>query len=352
MATVVRTALAVLLLAATLSAQTIQLEDGAFRVTGWKPESPAAVGTLSSIFAVYTGSEDSPPIFGAYSIEGNEFVFRPRFPLASGVRYRAVFHPADRSPIEAVFDGPKKETTPVARVERVYPSTDVIPANELRLYIFFTAPMSIGEWKKHVHLLDETGKPVGEPFLDIGELWDPSYQRLTVFFDPGRIKRGLIPNLEMGPPVIEGKRYTLVIDREFLDARGVPLVEGFTKSFRGGPAERARIDPKHWRINEPKAGTRDSLTVEFPKPMDYALLARALTIPGAAGSISIDHGEARWIYTPSQPWKAGEYHLDIDLALEDLAGNRIDHVFDIDTLEGSPAPVTGTVVSLPFRIRQ
>ena len=59
-------------------------------------------------------------------------------------------------------------------------------------------------------------------FLPGEELWDPNFQRLTMTFDPGRIKRGLTSNETMGPPIAEGKRYTLVIDRDWPDARGVP----------------------------------------------------------------------------------------------------------------------------------
>jgi hypothetical protein len=51
------------------------------------------------------------------------------------------------------------------------------------------------------------------------ELWDPGFRRLTMTFAPGRIKRGLTSNESIGPPITEGKRYTLVVDRDWLDAR-------------------------------------------------------------------------------------------------------------------------------------
>src|SRR5262249_4896985 len=163
----------------------------------------------------------------------------------------------------------------------------------------------------------ESGKADELSFLKAEELWDSDYRRLTVFFDPGRIKRGLVPNLELGPPVTAGKRYTVVIDHEFLDANGLPLREAFKKTFRGTPAERAPIDPKQWAIGSPKAGTFGALDVIFPKPLDYALLQRCLKIPGVAGTVSVDDNETRWRFIPNQPWKAGEYNLSIDPALED-----------------------------------
>ena len=50
----------------------------------------------------------------------------------------------------------------------------MLPANELKLYIYFSAPMSRGEAWKHIHLLDDAGKPVPLAFLELDqELWDP-----------------------------------------------------------------------------------------------------------------------------------------------------------------------------------
>ena len=165
-----------------------------------------------------------------------------------------------------MFDGPPRETTPRARVEHVYPSADVLPSNQLRLYIYFSEPMSRGEAVHHIHFLDDAGKVREQRlFLPGEELWDPNFTRLTMTFDPGRIKRGLTSNQTIGPPIAEGKRYTLVIDHDWQDARGVPMVEGFRKVFRGGPALRTPPDPKQWRITAPKPGTTNALVVTSPR---------------------------------------------------------------------------------------
>jgi hypothetical protein len=346
---VVRAALAVLLLATAISAQTVTFEDGAFQVSGWKLDA-SIPDDFSTSFAVYSGDSDAPPLLGTYSIENGSIVFRPRFPLAAGVRYRAVFHAAGYTPIEELFDGPKKELAPTTRILHVYPSGDVLPGNQLRIYVQFSAPMSLGEWKRRVRLLDSDLRPVEAPFLETAaELWDPSYQRLTIYFDPGRIKRGLIPNEELGPPLVEGKAYTLVVDREFADDRGVILQEGLRKSFRVGPAIRKRLDPAEWKLNTPRAGTTDPVTIEFPVLMDIAV-GEMLSIPGISGRISVDHDETRWVFTPLDTWKPGEYHVEIDPRLEDAAGNRMDHVFDIDVTENPSEPSPAATTSLPFRI--
>ena len=105
---------------------------------------------------------------------------------------------------------------------KVYPSRDLLPENLLQFYIFFSAPMSRGEAYRRITLLDiATGKIVDAPFLELDEeLWSPDGTRFTLVFDPGRIKRGLKPREEVGPVLEAGKSYSLVIDRQWLDALG------------------------------------------------------------------------------------------------------------------------------------
>jgi hypothetical protein len=343
-----------LLLTVSVSAagQTIQLADGVFKIAGWRADT--ARKDWSAIFAVYAGPGDVPPMLGSYSVEADLLQFRPRFPLASGIRYRAVFRPAVGPVVEAFFDGPTRSAAASTRVDRVYPSAAVLPGNVLKLYILFSAPMSRGEAWKRIRLLDENGRPIKGAFLEIDqELWDPEFKRLTVLFDPGRIKRDLAPNLQMGQPIVEGRSYTLAVDREFPDARGVPLAEGFHKLFRGGPVDRTGPDPAQWRITAPQAASKNSLLVRFPKPLDYALLHRAIEVSGTSGpvrgTVALDRGETLWIFTPAEPWKSGGYKLAIDPTLEDLAGNRIGRAFDRNEGERSLAP--DGKVFLSFEIR-
>jgi len=348
--TVARAALVIFLLALPSFAQTIELRDGTFRVSGWKPDRSVAAEDLSSIFTVQTGGPDSPAILGSYSMEGGVVVFRPRFPLAQGVRYRAVLRRTGDAPLETIFEQ-EKGSGATARVVRVYPSQDVLPSNQLKLYVYFSVPMSRGEASRHIHWLDKSGKPTGLPFLIADELWDSEQQRLTLFFDPGRIKRGIDANEQFGPPIREGEQYTLVIDREFLDARGSPLQETFRRTFHGGSADRTVIDPKQWIVRAPKVATTDPLTVDFRESMDFALAQRLISVMGIPGAASLEGNETRWVFKPELQWSRGRHELKIALALEDLAGNRIDRLFDIDLTETQrDAEATAETISIPFVI--
>ncbi len=265
----------------------IQFQSGAFKITGWQvPSAPPAKG-WAAVFVVYAGSGDVPPLLGSYTVESGSLVFHPTYPIAAGVHYRAIFHaPSGGAPVEKSFDGPPLPTNRIARVEHVFPSGDVWPSNQLRLYIYFSEPMSRAEAARHIHVLDSEGKDLAGSrgiFLPGEELWDPAFRRLTMTFDPGRIKRGLTSNESIGPPLTEGKRYTLVIDAGWPDARGVPMAGEFRKAFRGGPAQRVPPDPKRWNITVPKAGGRAPLLIDFPTPMNYPLLQRMIRRVGAGG---------------------------------------------------------------------
>jgi hypothetical protein len=350
----------ILLMGMTASAQavSIQFENGLFKVNGWKAPANAPAAGWSSVFAVYTGIGDVPSMLGTYTVERDTLVFRPSFPIAPGVKYRAVFHAPGATPIEKTFDGPPKDATPRTRVTQIYPSADVLPSNQLRMYIYFSAAMSRGVASQYVHILDENGKILQGSeavFLPSQELWDPSFQRLTLTFDPGRIKRGLTSNERIGPPLAEGKRYALVIDSEWPDARGAPMVQAFRKTFRGGPAQRNPPDPKQWRITAPKTGTTDSLVVDFPTSMNYPLLQRMLQVSGPQGSVSgtvsVTRQETEWRFTPQAPWNAGDYRIIVNTGIEDLAGNHVGQAFDIDTFERVTEHIINDTIPLSFHVR-
>jgi hypothetical protein len=330
-------------LAASVS---IQLDSGAFKVAGITSSAEPVAG-WDSVFSVYAGkAADVPAMAGTYSVESGALVFRPRFPLASGVQYRAVFRGAEL--VEALFDGPKPASGPAARVDHAYPSADLLPANELKFYLSFSAPMQRGGVWSYIHLVGEDGKTIELPFLEIDqELWDRENRRLTVLFDPGRIKRGVTPQEEIGAALVEGKRYTLVVDRDLRDARGLPLAETFRKEFRVGPAIREGIDLKKWKLS----ATPAAVTIDFDRPLDYALLQHVFEVKGVSGTGTVEREETRWRFVPSQPLKPGRYELVIDMTLEDLAGNRIGRPFDVDLFDRVTERITKDTTTLPFEVR-
>ena len=295
-------------------------------------------------------------MLGSYSFNNGILTFKPRFGVSPGIQVRAVYQQPGVDPIEKEFRQAAPSVRSTTFVEQVYPSSDSLPANLLRFYIQFSAPMQRGMAWQHIRLLNNAGRPLDLPFLELDqELWDQESKRLTVLFDPGRIKRGVLPREEVGSALIAGSSYTLAIDQTWRDAQGAPLQRAFDKQFTSSAEAREGIDLESWRISAPSAGSRAPLTVAFPVPLDYALLHRLLTVHASggvvAGSVAVTEHETRWQLVPDSPWAAGRYRLQVDTALEDVAGNRVGRPFDVDTF----APVTKTITrkyeSLPFRIR-
>ena len=338
---------------ALILAAAIHLDGGGFHISGWQPTPEPAAG-WASVFSVYAGAPtDVPPLLGSYSIDAGELTFHPRYPLAPGLHLRAVFQPPGEPPVETDFDIPRRAAPPPsARVLHVYPSASMLPENALKLYVYFSDPMTRGGSWSHIRLLREDGSIVAYPFLELDqELWDRDNRRFTILFDPGRIKRGLASRAEAGPALEPGRTYTLVISRDWLDGRGVPLVEEFRKTFRVAPADRTPPNPANWRVTAPSAGTTAALVIRFPKPLDYALLQHEIQIPAVEGNVEVTRAETEWRFTPARPWAAGVYRIVIRTTLEDLAGNHILRPFDVDTFDPITPHLTAETVSLSLTIR-
>lgn len=312
------------------------------------------------VLAVYTGAEvpaqDALPMLGRYSVDGDVLRFTPRFPPVPGQPYIARFYDAKgQAVLDTVLLIPRKPAVAATYVEQIYPSGDNVPMNLLRMYVHFSAPMRMGESSHHVRLLDDQGNRVEDVFLVVAqqELWDPERRRLTLLFDPGRIKRDLRPHEELGLPLRAGGRYRLVIDSAWRDAQGNPLVRSFEKRFTVGPPDRGLPQPKDWRVQPPPANTLSALTLDFPEPFDRALLERLLVVkrtdgPAISGSIEITDGERRWSFTPDARWQAGSYVVEVGTELEDLAGNNLRDLFDVDRKAAQTPGVSGARTRIPF----
>jgi hypothetical protein len=235
----------------------------------------------------------------------------------------------------------------------VFPDADDVPENLLRIYIVFSAPMSLGSASGHVQLFDEHERVVEDPFLPLDvDLWNDNRTRYTVLFDPGRVKRGILPNEEMGRALAAGRRYTLVVDDGWRDAAGQKLAAPFRRNFRARPPADYALDPQQWRIEAPLAETRDPLLVTFPASLDHELLQRALTVSlngeRVTGDVQTNVGETRWLFSPAAPWRAGEYQLHAASILEDVAGNRIGRPFEVEELAAGRLRSEVRSAALPF----
>ena len=268
---------------------------------------------------------DQPATIGTYQIAGSRIVFEPMFPLDPGRQYHVTYSPPGAPPVTSIVALPERPNTPTTMVTQVYPTAEVLPANQLRLYIHFSAPMGMKGGLSYVHLFEEDGAEVVNPFLPLDpEFFNDDRTRYTMFLDPA-VPRSLT----------EGKSYTLVVDSEWRDGNGLPLAQVFKRTFKVGPPDEKPLDPKTWKVLAPPAGSVTPLNVAFPESLDHGLLLRALGVVSPdgkpmPGKVEIGTHELTWSFTPQSPWPAGAYNIVVFGRVEDLAGNRIGRAFEVN----------------------
>jgi hypothetical protein len=209
---------------------------------------------------------------------------------------------------------------PAQTVISVQPSAPVLPANTLRFYIAFDRPVRGLVHQSEIRLLDSNDRPVEKAFMDFGqELWSPDGKRLTVLFDPGKIKRGVeAPHSELDP-LKEGESYKVAFGE-------------FRHAFLVGPAVRERIDPGLWVVSTARAPAR-SVVIKFDRVMDSALLEDQLWVEDGdrqpvSGTMRVIEGGRAVQFLAVHPLKRGIYQIKMSPILEDVAGNRISETLD------------------------
>lgn len=327
---------------------------------------PPTDGRWSQLLAIRAGA-GLPAMAGSYEVADSSIRFTPRF-APEGISAlhitldREKWRSAGGSSVPIDQDLrweltlPTRATPrPSTRLLAIHPSAPIVPANQLRWYLEFSAPMREGEALEHVVLRDARGRPVDKAFLDVDqELWDPTRTRLTLLFDMGRVKQGIRSRADLGAILQAGRRYTLEIDRGWHDARGATLLADTVHRFRTAPELHGAIDPAAWTIGTVLPGNRTPLVVTFGQPLDQALAERMIAVTSVdgervAGTLTLLDGDRRLQFVPVEAWRAIPYQLRVHPALEDVAGNRVGHAFDATLAAGETAGVGEREVVVSIR---
>ena len=319
------------------------------------------------ILGVYVGDTTRLPMLGQYLVLHDTLRFVPPFPPRPGVTYAARFsgaalyeHIGRRAPTLGNAHGTWQLAADTTRgttvVLAAYPTSDLLPQNLLRIYLRFSAPMSGGGSFQHIRLYTDNDSLVENAFFNAAEtveLWDADRTRLTLLFDPGRIKRNLRPNEEAGLPLQLRRTYKLVVDTMMLDTDGRRLARGFEKRFRTGPLDRGIPRVAAWKLDVPVAGTNEPLRLSFPEPLDFALLSRMIAVHSAngesvAGEVRVTGREREWHFRPQAAWTADSHYVEVDSDLEDIAGNSLRKLFDVAPGDTGATGVTTSTVRIAF----
>jgi hypothetical protein len=252
------------------------------------------------------------------------------------------------------FSLSREQSVLPTQVTHIFPSSDYLPENLLRFYVCFSNSMQRGRVEPEIALLGPDGEPASDVLYRAPvELWDRSLRYLTILLDPGRLKRGVGPNRELGPPLKAGQVYTLAVGAGMTDLSGSQLPEAVYKRFRITDAVREPIAVEQWKIVPPDTNSRQPLVLMFARPLDWATLSHTITIASSCeesidGRIVIDQWERRWSFTPRSPWTAGSYHVRVASSLEDVCGNSVIAAFDRPLRSASDLAYEAASRSIPF----
>jgi hypothetical protein len=324
----------------------------------------------AQILAVYTGEawlkKVYQPIAGTWHMSGDNLVFTPHFPFSPGETYHALFNARafntyvhgenawTSEEFKLTFSLPQSEFQ-VTSIDAVYPESEVVPENLLRMYIYFSSPMMPGEAYDHIKLLRADGSIVEKAFLIVDqELWDAQRKRFTLLLDPGRIKRTLKANLDLGVPLKEGGKYQLLIDSTWRDANGNHLKSGYRREFIVDEPQRTKISVAAVKVAPPVANSRDKVVISFDRPMDRVLMTKYVYITHSSTGDINGLGEMiddfTWTFTPDHGWAGGEYEVKISPWVEDVCGNNFNNAFDLD-LEKEKRVNSAELVRLSFVVK-
>ncbi|HEX6847660.1 MAG TPA: Ig-like domain-containing protein [Chitinophagaceae bacterium] len=269
-------------------------------------------------------------IIGDYIVEEDKVIFKPVIAFTRGLKYHVFIGDQLIDEIRIPVDDSIKAPEVVA----IYPALDTVPENLLKFYISFSKPMQAGDVLQHIHLIKNSTDTMTAVFLDL-ELWNSEKTLLTLWLDPGRIKRDLQPNKALGNPLEKGSYYQLAISKTWQDAEGILLKQNFAKRFFTGPRDNISPDQDRWTIDVPASETKEQLKINFNEPLDHVLAESSIFITdvnnnGLKGKIRVNDEATILYFLPDIEWKPAKYKLKIESRLEDLAGNNLERLFDND----------------------
>ncbi len=287
------------------------------------------------VFTIYRGRltpsqiEASNPIIGERTIKENAFHFLPLVPFSWEQEYTVVIN-EDLSYVSLAT--PSNYNT--MEVSRIYPSSEVVPSNILKWHVQFSHPINKTSVYKHIEFRNEKGIAIPRAILPLENILISDDGRLlTLWVEPGRQKRGLIPNEELGAVFQKGQKYSLHIAKELKDENGIAMSEDYLHSFVVHEADRLQPNVELWKIKSPTAVTTSPLHIDLQQPLDYVSATNKMVVMNNEGLVisgtwALYDGDTTLSFTPDTSWSSGAYWLQIDPRLDDLAGNNLIRLFD------------------------
>ncbi len=299
---------------------------------------PTKVVDSDMISLALSSSESEQSILGTVDMFEGFVRFTPVVPFKSALSYEVRY--AGKT-VDYFAASPNMVNMDVPELKRIYPTTDTVPENLLKIHLAFSQKMSVMPSSDYVHLLNANGDTLKHIFLRLEtELWNIEQTLLTLWLEPGRIKKGLLPNLLDGIPIEKGNIYTIAVSGNWKGANGIELKNPVKKTFYVSDRDEEIPSVSKWTVSQPDNGTIQSLIIDFDEALDYTSIVESFHITRddgkeVEGTYEIKEGETAIEFTPTNKWGVGTYEIDISRYVEDLAANNLNRPFDRDLAKDS-----------------
>ncbi len=321
--------------------------------TGQKAYRISFEGTenFDSYFIRLNGSTSS--ILGKYFKDGDRIIFQPVIPFSWEQDYE--IYKDGALYIEFTVRAPESVIRP--KLLGIYPKLDTLPENLLKMYFEFDMPMQQSQSSLNfIKVFDQTTGEEVTVFLPLeNELWNREKTRLTLWLDPGRIKKDLIPNREKGIPIVKGHQYDVVVKSNFSGGEyQANLDKTYVKSFHVTQRDTKSPSIDEWKLQIPKSNSTEGLKIVFDEPLDILLAQEMIEVvddrhTAILGSYQLNDQPNEIVFLPENPWRKGAYNIIVNAKLEDLAGNNLNRLFDVD-LENNSEVDNSKTKKLSFKI--
>jgi len=302
---------------------------------------------ILAIYLVSNGNTAQIPVAGTYTMEKNTLFYSPLYDLGYNLEFEARFERNGSVVQSRRFKTPPHPQSALqASVEAIYPFADTIPYNALYFHIRFSQPMNENIYAfKSVKVFTDNGEEISNAWRQ-KSFWLDSGRLLVLMIHPGRVKNGIHYK---GPLFNLGAYYTIKVTNEIADINGTKIAEGYSKRYFIAAEDRKTPEVRLDDASLPKHNTLDPVSIVFSEGVDNASVLAGIKLTDQQGNdvpcyIREKRSDNVFNITPLHNWNKGNYQLSLSGSVYDIAGNRLNRLFEITDINQIEADKKITVL--------